>query len=71
MKYAAEIEKLEKRKEMKRRFYELVDAKNAERRANKAERAALRGGPESDREEDYTVTDEVIETVVKTVEQVA
>lgn len=56
---------------MKRQFFELVDEKQKQHRARKAERAALRGGYESDREEDYTITDEIVESVVKTVEQSA
>ncbi|KAJ1627804.1 hypothetical protein T492DRAFT_876191, partial [Pavlovales sp. CCMP2436] len=69
VKYAAEFEKLELRKAMKLQFYELVQAKNGKWRAGKADRAALRDGYESDRDENFTITDELVETVIKTVEE--
>lgn len=68
VRYAGEIEKLTKRKEMKTRFYELIAQKHKAWAAQKPARIALRGGVDSDVEADYTVTEETIETVMKTVE---
>ena len=69
IKYAGELEKLRLRKEMKASFYALIEAKRERWQQSSAERAALRSGVASDDEADYTVTEDIVETVIKTVEQ--
>mmetsp|Transcript_28808 Transcript_28808/g.84433 ORF Transcript_28808/g.84433 Transcript_28808/m.84433 type:complete len:691 (+) Transcript_28808:11-2083(+) len=71
LKYAAEIEKLRARKQMKRDFYATVEAKLSAWRAQKAERIALRNGVDSEDEDLFATSEEIKETVLKTVEQAA
>jgi len=70
IKYAEEFAKLEQRKEMKRQFYELVEARLDELRALKAEKLALLGY-DPDADEHFTLSEETSETIISTVEQLA